>query len=86
MKDDRVVLRHIQDALAQIALYTASGREAFLADRKTQDTVVRSDLNVVDPIGRIALGFARLYGCSPAVHRSSIGFEMRHIRGTITSR
>lgn len=37
MKDDRVFLAHVRDAISKIELYTEGGREAFLADTKTQD-------------------------------------------------
>jgi len=42
MKDDRVYLLHIQDAIRQIELYTCNGEQAFLSDRKTQDAVIRN--------------------------------------------
>lgn len=42
MKDDRVYLLHIQDAIEQISQYTAEGKDVFLGDRKTQDAVVRN--------------------------------------------
>ena len=35
MKDDRVFLAHVRDAISKIELYTKGGREAFLADTKT---------------------------------------------------
>ena len=42
MKDDRVYLMHIRDCLTRIAEYTEGGREAFFADTKTQDAVIRN--------------------------------------------
>jgi uncharacterized protein with HEPN domain len=42
MKDDRIYLLHIRDAIRQILEYTATGKDSFLADRKTQDAVVRN--------------------------------------------
>ncbi|HNQ24987.1 MAG TPA: DUF86 domain-containing protein [Phycisphaerae bacterium] len=42
MKDDRVYLRHILDSLQRIGEYTRCGRQAFLADAKTQDAVIRN--------------------------------------------
>ena len=42
MKDDRIYLLHIRDAIQYIIQYTEAGRESFLADRKTQDAVVRN--------------------------------------------
>lgn len=42
MKDDRIYLLHVRDAIDQIATYTADGHAAFAADRKTQDAVIRN--------------------------------------------
>jgi uncharacterized protein with HEPN domain len=42
VKEDGVYLLHVRDAIRRIERYTASGREAFLADTKTQDAVVRN--------------------------------------------
>lgn len=42
MKDDRVYLAHIRDALTRIAEYTVDGREQFFADSRTQDAVIRN--------------------------------------------
>lgn len=42
MKDDRVYLRHVLDAIGRIRDYTADGKDAFFADSKTQDAVVRN--------------------------------------------
>ena len=36
MKDDRIYLLHIRDAIRHIE-YTAAGQADFLVDRKTQD-------------------------------------------------
>ena len=42
MSDDRVYLLHARDAIDAILEYTAEGRDAFFADRKTQDAVIRN--------------------------------------------
>ena len=42
MKDDRFFLLHIRDAVESIPAYTASGRSAFFADKRTQDAVIRN--------------------------------------------
>lgn len=42
MKDDRIYLLHIRDAIQQILTYTTSGKDGFFADRKTQDAVIRN--------------------------------------------
>ena len=41
MKDDRVYLGHIRDAIHDIEEYTAGGRDAFMSDRMRQDAVIR---------------------------------------------
>ena len=41
MKDDRVYLEHIRDAINDIIEYTQSGRDAFFADRMRQDATIR---------------------------------------------
>lgn len=41
MKDDRVYLEHIRDALNDIATYTDVGRDAFFDDRMRQDATLR---------------------------------------------
>lgn len=42
MKDDRIYLQHIRDALGRIVSYTAGGRDAFLANPQAQDAVIRN--------------------------------------------
>lgn len=42
MKQDRTYLEHILDAIAKVEQYTTDGRDAFMADGKTQDAVVRN--------------------------------------------
>jgi uncharacterized protein with HEPN domain len=42
MKDDRIYLLHIRDAIDQIFEYTTAGKDRFWVDRKTQDAVVRN--------------------------------------------
>jgi uncharacterized protein with HEPN domain len=42
VKEDRLYLVHIKDAIEQIRHYTRQGREAFLADRQIQDATIRN--------------------------------------------
>ena len=42
MKDEHARLRHAPDALDAIQRNTVEGREAFFADDKTQDAVIRN--------------------------------------------
>ena len=59
MRDDRVYLLHIRDAVRRILDYTAAGRDAFLSDPMIQDAAVRN-LEVIgeaakEPLTRLPL-------------------------------
>jgi len=41
MKDDRVYLRHILDAIGKIESYAAVGHDVFMSDSHWQDAVIR---------------------------------------------
>ena len=41
MKDDRVYLQHIRDALHDVTEYASAGRDAFFAERMRQDATLR---------------------------------------------
>ena len=42
MKDDRLYLAHIKEAIDKIKLYTNAGYDQFAKDPKTQDAVIRN--------------------------------------------
>lgn len=42
MNSQRVYLLHARDAIDAVLEYTKDGRDAFFADRKTQDAVIRN--------------------------------------------
>jgi len=42
LKDERVYLLHIRDAIDRVLNYTADGREIFLGDPMLQDAVLRN--------------------------------------------
>ena len=42
MKDDRLYLTHIKEAIEKIELYTVGGYDQFENDTKTQDAVIRN--------------------------------------------
>ncbi len=54
MRDERVYLLHAVDAIDAIASYTVDGREAFFADAKTQDAVIRN----IEIIGQAVKGIS----------------------------
>ena len=41
MKEDKIYLEHILECMGWIAGFTAGGKSAFMADRKTQSAVLR---------------------------------------------
>jgi len=41
VKDERIYLGHIRDAINDIKSYAAVGEAAFLADRMRQDAIIR---------------------------------------------
>ena len=41
MKDQRLYLGHIREAIADIRIYAAGGEEAFRSDRMRQDAIIR---------------------------------------------
>ena len=41
MKDERVYLGHIRDAISDIEQYASVGREGFMADSMRQDAIIR---------------------------------------------
>jgi uncharacterized protein with HEPN domain len=54
MKDDRLYLVHIQDCIDHILQFTSDGKDVFLADRKTQDAVLRNLHTLSESIQRIS--------------------------------
>lgn len=54
MKDERVYLGHIRDAINDIKSYAAVGEAAFLADRMRQDAVIRKLEIVGEAVKRIS--------------------------------
>lgn len=64
MKEDRVYLLHIRDAIRRILEYTTDGREAFLGDPKTQDAVIRNLEIIGEAVKQLSAG---LTGAHPAI-------------------
>jgi len=55
MKDDRIYLLHVRDAILYIVNYTSAGKESFFSDRKTQDAVVRNLEIIGEAIKRVSI-------------------------------
>jgi uncharacterized protein with HEPN domain len=54
VKDDRLYLIHIQEAIERIEEYTQDGKEYFLGDHKTQDAVLRNLHTLAESSQRIS--------------------------------
>jgi uncharacterized protein with HEPN domain len=61
MKDDRLYLLHVSECIAYIQEFTAHGKEAFLADRKTQDAVLRNLHTLSESVQRVSVDLKRKY-------------------------
>lgn len=61
MKDDRLYLIHIQEAIERIEEYTQEGKEYFLEDRKTQDAVLRNLNTLAESSQRISAELKEQY-------------------------
>jgi uncharacterized protein with HEPN domain len=42
VKDDRVYLAHIQEAIRRVESYSADGRQAFMTNPMAQDAIIRN--------------------------------------------
>jgi uncharacterized protein with HEPN domain len=54
VNDQRVYVLHALDAIDAILEYTSGGRDEFMADRKTQDAVIRN----IEILGQAVKGLA----------------------------
>lgn len=54
MKDDRVYLGHIREAISDIEAYASVGRDEFLGDRMRQDAVIRKLEIVGEAVKRLS--------------------------------
>lgn len=55
MKDDRLYLIHIAESIERIEAYVVDGPDAFLADTKTQDAVLRNLQTLSESTQRLSL-------------------------------
>lgn len=54
MRDDRLYLLHLSESLERIEEYVVEGKEAFFADRKTQDAVLRNLQTLAESTQRLS--------------------------------
>jgi uncharacterized protein with HEPN domain len=58
-KDPRVFLAQILERIDRILEYSAAGRDAFFADEKTQDAVIRNLEVIAKVIKRVPVGYKK---------------------------
>jgi uncharacterized protein with HEPN domain len=61
VKDIRFSLLHVRDAIDAVAAYTAARHDAFLADRKTQDAVIRNLEIIGEAVKRLSSRVTNAY-------------------------
>lgn len=54
MKEDRVYLQHILEALEAVRDYTSEGSESFFSDRKTRKAVIREIQEIAESTQRLS--------------------------------
>jgi uncharacterized protein with HEPN domain len=54
VKDDRLYLVHIGECIARIEQFTSEGKDAFMADAKTQDAVLRNLQTLAESTQRLS--------------------------------
>lgn len=54
MKDDRLYLLHIKEAIEWIEEYTRDGKDIFINDHKTQDAVLRNLHTLSESVQRLS--------------------------------
>ena len=59
MKDERIYLGHIRDAISDIRAYASVGEEAFLSDRMRQDAIIRKPEIIGEAVKRLSEDSAR---------------------------
>jgi uncharacterized protein with HEPN domain len=65
VKDQAAYLSHIVDAIQDIQLYAAVGRDAFLSDRMRQDAVLRKLEIIGEAVKHLSEAFKELAPATP---------------------
>lgn len=69
MKDDRLYLIHIRECIERIEQYTLGGKDAFFADTKSQDAVLRVLRTLAESTQRISDGLKASHPGAPGRRR-----------------
>ena len=69
MSEDRLYLIHINECIARIEQYCTDGKDAFFADIRTQDAVLRNLQVLAESTQRLSIA---LKATQPGIHWQSI--------------
>jgi uncharacterized protein with HEPN domain len=78
VKDDRIYLLHIHDAIHRIIEYTTEGEGAFFASSKTQDAVVRNLEIIGEAAKNLSEGLKTRHGSVPWKRIAGMRDKMIH--------
>jgi len=94
VKDDRVYLQHIRDALDDIEAYTSAGREAFFAERMRQDATLRKLQVIGEAVKKLSedtksrqpqVPWKQIAGIRDKVIHEYFGINLEIVWGVVTS-
>lgn len=78
MKNDRVYLQHIRDAIHRITTYTTGGRQEFLATPQIQDAVARNLEIIGEAVKHLSDDLRRQYPDIPWRRVAGMRDEITH--------
>ena len=78
MKEDRIYLQHIRDAIGKIFRFTKGGKEEFLTDDKGQDAVIRNLEIIGEAVKNISKAFREKHSDIPWKQIAGMRDEMIH--------
>ena len=94
MKDDRIYLSHIREAIEKILSYTAGGREQFMGNPMIQDAVIRNFEIVGEAVKRLSaavkikrpeIPWRRVGGFRDVLIHDYMGVELEEVWGIVES-
>lgn len=95
MREDRVYLVHIQEAIDKVFSYSAGGRDAFIANPMAQDAIIRNFEIIGEATKRLAketkqkqpdIPWRRIAGLRDVLIHNYMGVDLDEVWGIIEDR